>query len=208
MLYHIVLYYDIIALAFELSCTKVSAAEKLPAEDNSVTLIQIAMALHWFNHEKFYKECDRVLVPGGVIAALCYAFNKVLIVNHPHSDAIEKVLTQISERLRSQETNPYFTEQCALVSHRYTSPKLQIPYEDTKRVDGQYMEFSSTISGILRCLMTTAFTRLYVNSSEDNKLWWKTCHQRLMEAYGTNDLEAPLTYKVEVFMLLGRKPTS
>jgi len=31
---------------------------------------------------------------------------------------------------------------------------------------------------------------------------------RLMEAYGTNDLEAPLTYKVEVFMLLGRKPTS
>jgi len=55
------------------------------------------MALHWFNHEKFYKECDRALVPGGVIAALCYAFNKILIVNHPHSDAIEKVLTQVKQ---------------------------------------------------------------------------------------------------------------
>jgi len=29
---------------------------------------------------------------------------------------------------------------------------------------------------------------------------------RLMEEYGTDDPEAPLTYQVEVFMLIGQKP--
>jgi len=29
---------------------------------------------------------------------------------------------------------------------------------------------------------------------------------RLLEAYGTNDLEAPITHKMEGFLLLGRKP--
>ncbi|KAF6039558.1 hypothetical protein EB796_002121 [Bugula neritina] len=187
---------------------RLSVAEKLPVEDNSVTLIQVATALHWFDLEKFYRECDRVLVPGGVIAAFSYAFKDFPIVNHPRGDDIHKVLTKITDKLVSPDINPYYTEHCDWVLHKYTSPKVQIPYKDTKRVDGQYMEFPSTISGILRCLMTTAFIRLFVNSSEENKLWWKDCHQRLMEAYGTDDPEAPLTYKLEVFMLLGRKPTS
>jgi len=76
---------------------RLSAAESLPVEDNSVTLIQVATALHWFDLDKFYRECDRVLVPGGVVAAFCYAFKDFPIVNHPHGDEIHKVLTKVKQ---------------------------------------------------------------------------------------------------------------
>ncbi|KAF6033551.1 hypothetical protein EB796_008144 [Bugula neritina] len=89
-----------------------------------------------------------------------------------------------------------------MVLNKYTESSMQIPYQSRKRLDGQYMKISSTISGVLRCLMTAAFVKLYVNSCERNKKWWQDCHTRLMEEYGTDDPEAPLTYQVEVFMLL------
>ena len=38
------------------SFARVSQAESLPVEDNSVDLITVGMALHWFDHPKFYKE--------------------------------------------------------------------------------------------------------------------------------------------------------
>ena len=40
---------------------RVSEAEKLPVEDNSVDLITVGMALHWFDHPKFYKEVCNLL---------------------------------------------------------------------------------------------------------------------------------------------------
>jgi len=73
----------------------ISPAESLPVEDNSVTLIQVATALHWFDHEKFYRECDRVLAPGGVIAAFCYSVF-MTVVNHSKSEEINKVVYEES----------------------------------------------------------------------------------------------------------------
>jgi SAM-dependent methyltransferase len=49
-----------------------------PAEHSSLasasaSLVTIAQALHWFDHDRFYAEARRVLKPGGVIAAWTYA---------------------------------------------------------------------------------------------------------------------------------------
>ena len=48
-----------------------------PAEESgldaaSVNLVTVAQALHWFDLDRFYAEVQRVVVPGGVIAAWCY----------------------------------------------------------------------------------------------------------------------------------------
>jgi SAM-dependent methyltransferase len=42
----------------------------LPAA--SADLVTVAQALHWFDLERFYKEAERVLKPGGVLAAWTY----------------------------------------------------------------------------------------------------------------------------------------
>ncbi|TZF89923.1 class I SAM-dependent methyltransferase [Cognatilysobacter lacus] len=40
--------------------------------DRSVELVAVAQALHWFDVAAFFVECDRVLRPGGLIAAWGY----------------------------------------------------------------------------------------------------------------------------------------
>ena len=66
-------------------CTlfSVSTAENLNVDDSVASLITAGTALHWFEHAQFYKECDRVLVPGGVVAAYCYDPSGVVASNAP-----------------------------------------------------------------------------------------------------------------------------
>ena len=45
-------------------------AEALPARDASVDLVFSAQALHWFDRPAFWRECGRVLKPGGAVAIL------------------------------------------------------------------------------------------------------------------------------------------
>jgi ubiquinone/menaquinone biosynthesis C-methylase UbiE len=51
---------------------KLEHAEECSLEDNSVDLITVATAIHWFDLEAFYKQVRRVLKPGGVLFAWSY----------------------------------------------------------------------------------------------------------------------------------------
>ena len=48
---------------------KTESAEKTSLESESVDLITVAQALHWFNIDKFAEEIERVLKSQGVLAA-------------------------------------------------------------------------------------------------------------------------------------------
>lgn len=45
--------------------------------DRSVDLVTVAQALHWFDLDAFWAEVRRVAVPGGVVAAWCYALFEI-----------------------------------------------------------------------------------------------------------------------------------
>jgi len=51
----------------------VEPGEHTALPDGSVQLVAVAQALHWFDRAAFFAECDRVLAPGGVLAAWGYA---------------------------------------------------------------------------------------------------------------------------------------
>lgn len=40
-------------------------------------LVTVAQAYHWFDHQRFHAEVDRILAPGGVLAAWCYGVLRV-----------------------------------------------------------------------------------------------------------------------------------
>src|SRR5450756_451873 len=46
---------------------RVATAEPSGLPDQSVQLVTVAQALHWFNLDRFYAEVNRVLAPGGKI---------------------------------------------------------------------------------------------------------------------------------------------
>ncbi|GAB1594535.1 class I SAM-dependent methyltransferase [Lysobacter claricitrinus] len=50
----------------------VEPAERTWLFDHSVDLVAVAQAMHWFDVPAFFAECDRVLRPGGVLAAWGY----------------------------------------------------------------------------------------------------------------------------------------
>jgi len=47
-------------------------AERPGLADASVDLVAVAQALHWFDRDAFFASCERVLRPGGVLAAWTY----------------------------------------------------------------------------------------------------------------------------------------
>ena len=52
---------------------RVGPGENLQFLENcSINLITTAQALHWMNHDAFYREVDRVLKPGGTLAVYGY----------------------------------------------------------------------------------------------------------------------------------------
>src|SRR2546422_3157121 len=56
---------------------RVASAEQSGLEAESVRLLTVAQALHWFDLDRFYAEAGRVLKPGGVLAVWAYGINGV-----------------------------------------------------------------------------------------------------------------------------------
>lgn len=52
-------------------------AEKTNIAANSIDLVTVSQALHWFNFNLFYAEVKRVAKPGAVIAAWTYSLLKI-----------------------------------------------------------------------------------------------------------------------------------
>ena len=55
----------------------VEPAEHVSLQDDSVDLITVAVAIHWFNFDEFYREVKRVLKPNGILAAWTYSFTEI-----------------------------------------------------------------------------------------------------------------------------------
>lgn len=63
---------------------RVAPAENSGIDSNTIDLITIAQALHWFDLDRFYTEANRVLKPHGAVAA--WAYNLLCIT--PAIDAV------------------------------------------------------------------------------------------------------------------------
>jgi len=58
---------------------KVSGAEGLPVGDHTAQLVLVGRAIHYFDQNEFFREVDRILCPGGVLAYYSVHFPTVLI---------------------------------------------------------------------------------------------------------------------------------
>lgn len=56
---------------------RVAPAEASGIARGSVGLVTVAQALHWFAFDAFFAEAERVLIPGGIVAAWCYGLHTV-----------------------------------------------------------------------------------------------------------------------------------
>jgi SAM-dependent methyltransferase len=55
----------------------IAPAEQTTIADNSIDLVTVSQALHWFKFDQFYKEVKRVGKPGGIIAVWSYSLLRI-----------------------------------------------------------------------------------------------------------------------------------
>jgi SAM-dependent methyltransferase len=68
-------------------------AEHVSLPGSSVDLVTVAVAIHWFNFEEFYREVKRVLKPDGIIAAWTYNLTEISpeideLIRHYYKDIV------------------------------------------------------------------------------------------------------------------------
>ena len=73
---------------------RVRPSENSELENNSVDLLTVGQALHWFNFDAFFKEVERVLKPDGVFACWTY---KYLTINEELDTVLEKFFVLIDD---------------------------------------------------------------------------------------------------------------
>jgi SAM-dependent methyltransferase len=92
-------------------------AEQSGLDSGSVDLVSVATALHWFDFDRFYAEVERVLSPGGALAA--WAYNLVRVT--PEVDVL-------TDRLARQIVGPYWPPERRWVDEDYRT--LPFPFAE------------------------------------------------------------------------------
>lgn len=92
-------------------------AEQCGLDAGSVDLVTVATALHWFDFDGFYAEVERVLAPGGALAA--WAYNLIRVI--PEVDVL-------TDRLARQIVGPYWPPERRWVDEDYST--LPFPFAE------------------------------------------------------------------------------
>jgi len=95
----------------------VEPAEHVSLDTASVDLVTVAVAIHWFNFDEFYREVKRVLRSDGILAAWTYSFPEI-------SPQIDELVRQYYYEI----VGVYWPERIRYLEERYET--LPFPFEE------------------------------------------------------------------------------
>jgi len=156
---------------------RVAPAEQSGLPDESVGLITIAQALHWFDLDRFYAEARRVLTSNGVLAAWAYGVNEV------EGEAIDELV----QNYYSNIVGPYWPPERKLVEEGYRG--MPFPFTEITppifRMEArwtleQLLGYFSTWSATNRFIRATGRNPLEALSADLSRVWGDTNFTRLI----------------------------
>jgi SAM-dependent methyltransferase len=138
------------ALQHEKITYRVATAEQTDIEGESVDLVTVAQALHWFDLDAFYREAKRVLKPKGVLAV--WAYN--LLEISPPVDAL------VNE-FYGETVGPYWPPERVLIEEGYQS--IPFPFRELNPPRVQ-MESSWNLFDLAGYLRTWSATKRFIEA--------------------------------------------
>lgn len=152
---------------------KLSSAENLPFENNSVDMITVATAFHYFNHDEFFNEAKRILKENGTLAIFGYYFpeiknikNKIevnKVLNKLISDILEINLNEKAKYIKNLYRDINFPFKKV---EKYITPKNKDITNISNETQGSFLEMDITIDNFNKYIKTASG---YVNYIEKNK---------------------------------------
>lgn len=101
---------------------RLEAAENVNLSPGSVDLVTVAVAVHWFDLDRFYPAVKRVLAPQGVLAVWTY-----------HLPLIEPSIDEVVERYYRVVLADYWPARIQYLEDRYRS--LPFPFDELTSPD-------------------------------------------------------------------------
>jgi len=136
---------------------RVATAEESGLPDHSVALAIAAQALHWFDLQRFYAEVNRVLQPGGVLAA--WAYGIIQVEGHAVNRLVQEFYTVT--------VGPYWPRERRLVEDGYRT--LPFPFADIP-VPAFRMEARWTLEQLLGYFSTWSATSRFIKANGRNPI--------------------------------------
>lgn len=144
-------------------------AESSGLQDDTVDLVAVAAAIHWFAFDRFYAEVRRVAKPGAVLAAWSYGATVEI------SDEIDPIV----RRFADETLGPYWPPEFEHVRTRYRElpfpfPRLPAPEPMAATTEGDLGAFLGKVrswSGLNRYVEATGHDPVPALRAELEPVW-------------------------------------
>jgi ubiquinone/menaquinone biosynthesis C-methylase UbiE len=136
---------------------RVAPAEASGLSDQSVALITVAQALHWFQLDRFYAEARRVLRPQGVLAVWAYGINELE----------DDTLNQAVQNYYANVVGPFWPPERKIVEEGYRN--IPFPFKEMEPPPIR-MEARWTLEQLLGYFSTWSATNRFIKANGTNPL--------------------------------------
>jgi SAM-dependent methyltransferase len=151
----------------------VEPGESTALADRSVQLVAVAQALHWFDRPRFFAECERVLAPGGVLAA--WGYPDFLV---PEGlDAPVAAFRALIE--------PHWPPERAQIDARYAGYAWPFPALDAPELQlvthwtlPQFLNYLGSMSAVARCRAATGIDAVAAHADAFAAAWGEPAESR------------------------------
>ncbi|XP_057268320.1 putative methyltransferase DDB_G0268948 [Pezoporus wallicus] len=178
----------------------VCPAEELPFKDASVDLLTSFTAAHWFDTEKFMREAERVVRPGGCVAISTYTMDMSLRYGKC-SEKLTQVFRECWDLLLK-----YSHHRIKLVLEDYKEIFEALPFPDKKRITDIFDKIPMTVAGAVGYLESSSPYQAFMkNDPEAAKSLLQETEKRMLEMMGVSSREIPVEFWVRHVCVLGCK---
>lgn len=163
---------------------RVERAEEVSMEAGSVDLVSVAMAVHWFDLEPFYKEVRRVVRQDGIIAVWMY-----------HLPVVDPSIDRILEHYYVDVLAGFWPERFHFIDERYQT--LPFPFQEIKPPEFE-IQVDWELGHLIGFLDSWSATRSYQKERGQNpiNIIWQELSDQWGEPGQRRTIRWPLYFRV------------
>lgn len=163
------------------------AAEDSFLEPDSIDLVSVAQALHWFDLDAFFANVQQCLKPDGALAVWSYGI-------HTIDDGIDAIVGEFYQGT----LDAYWPPERKIVENHYRD--IEFPFE-TVREEGIVMERSWNFHQLCAYLYSWSALQRYMRKNDEDPLIG--IQRELLRAWG-GDAEIVRTVRWPLTVIIGR----
>ena len=148
--------------------------------DNSVDLITVAQAIHWFDFDKFYTQVKKVLKTNGIIAVWAYGIPTI-------NEELDKIIKNFHDNIVGE----FWLPENRLIEKEYLT--IPFPFDEIKTPDF-FIKRLVTLSETLGHLRSWSATQKYIDKYNENPI--EHLSQKLQEHWKDIETKKEITWKL------------